>query len=103
MKKPHKHAELIKAWADGAEIQVYDMNGNGWYEDVRPTWNEHRAYRIKPEPKPDIVKSFVLEANPILGLRLNEISGFQKQPHEDWIRIVFDGETAKMKSAEVLK
>jgi len=24
MKTPHKHAELIKAWADGAEIEFFD-------------------------------------------------------------------------------
>jgi hypothetical protein len=99
--KPHKHAELIKAWADGAEIECRDCRV--WYHAKDPRWQEDMEYRIKRETKPDIVKSFVLEANPILGLRLNEISGFQKQPHEDWIRIVFDGETAKMKSVEILK
>lgn len=24
MNKPHKHAELIKAWADGASVYVYN-------------------------------------------------------------------------------
>ena len=99
--KPHKHAELIKAWADGAEIECRDCRV--WYHAKDPRWQEDMEYRIKPGTKPNIVKSFILEANPILGLRLNEISGFQKQPHEDWIRIVFDGETAKMKSVEILK
>ena len=28
MKKPHKHAELIKAWADGAEIQYCTSMAN---------------------------------------------------------------------------
>jgi len=99
--KPHKHAELIKAWADGAEIECRDCRV--WYHTKDPRWQEDMEYRIKSESKPDIVKSFILESNPVLGLRLNEISGFQKQPHEDWICIVFDGETAKMKSAEVVK
>jgi hypothetical protein len=99
--KPHKHAELIKAWADGAEIECRDCRV--WYHAKDPRWQEDMEYRIKPGTKPDIVKSFVLESNPILGLRLNEISGFQKQPHEDWIRIVFDGATSKMKSVEILK
>ena len=49
-KKPHVHCELIKAWADGAEIQYADTpdtwvdcprNQPNWYSDVR--------YRIKPE------------------------------------------------------
>jgi hypothetical protein len=105
--KPHKHAELIKAWADGADIQIQLLVGNElkpeWHDDYDPRWADNRKYRIKPETKPDIVKSFILESNPILGLRLNEISGFKMQPHEDWIRIVFDGETAKMKSVEILK
>jgi hypothetical protein len=99
--KPHKHAELIKAWADGAEIECRDCRV--WYHAKDPRWQEDMEYRIKPGTKHDVVKSFILEANPMLGLRLNEISGFQKQPHEDWIRIVFDGETSKMKSVEILK
>ena len=56
--KPHKHAELIKAWADGAEIEYRRLESWGmrdwelisdklifWYED------DVHEYRIKPEPK----------------------------------------------------
>ena len=43
-----KHAELIKAWADGAEIEV-KANG-GWDEVKKPSWAEFIEYRIKPEP-----------------------------------------------------
>lgn len=50
MGTPHKHAELIKAWADGAKIQ--GMYGGGTWRDVdTPGWQVHRQYRIKPEPK----------------------------------------------------
>jgi hypothetical protein len=50
MNKPHKHAELIKAWADGAEIQANE--GNGWIScGGCPAWNENTEYRIKPEEK----------------------------------------------------
>jgi hypothetical protein len=42
----HKHADLIKAWADGAEIQVYS---GGYWVDTAPSWNETDQYRIKPE------------------------------------------------------
>ena len=59
--------------------------------------------QTKPLSDEEIEKFFILESNPILGLRLNEIGGFKKQPHEDWIRVIFDKETAKMKFAEVLK
>lgn len=48
--KPHKHAELIKAWADGAEIEV-KTNMFGWATIDSPTWAGDAEYRIKPKPK----------------------------------------------------
>ena len=103
----HKHAELIKAWADGAEIQWRYSNAlsNEWHDFDTPERFDHKnlCLRIKPKQKPDIEKFFILESNLILGLRFNEIAGFKKQSHEDWIRVIFDAETAKIKSAEVLK
>ena len=53
MNKPHKHAELIKAWADGAVIEALDCGH--WYECVTPDWEGGYKFRIKPEPKPDVV------------------------------------------------
>jgi len=52
MSKPHKHCELIKAWADGAPIEVYSYNT--WCTDLNPTWREDRQYRIKPQTKLDV-------------------------------------------------
>lgn len=51
MSNPHKHAELIKLWAEGAEIQVY-MADSGEWADLNTTcgWHEALKYRIKPEP-----------------------------------------------------
>lgn len=51
-KTPHKHAELIKAWADGAVIQYYDSFGEEWRDSKgnRPEWLDNLLYRIKPEP-----------------------------------------------------
>jgi hypothetical protein len=51
MSTPHKHAELIKAWADGAEIErrVSVNNGFGfWEDDSSPTWHPDLRYRLKP-------------------------------------------------------
>lgn len=96
-----KHCEVIKAWADGKQVQVKDVNGN-WvtygYGQV-PLWHEHYEYRIKPEPKPDVVSSL---------LTLKEFDGqwsvyqHQQQYYLHQIRITFDGETGKLKSAEVI-
>jgi hypothetical protein len=53
--KPHKHAELIKAWADGAEIQ-YNHWGSAWKDSISPTWDKNFQYRIKPEEKQPVVR-----------------------------------------------
>lgn len=47
--KPHKHAGLIKKWADGAIIQ-YHIDSDAW-EDCsknKPLWDESTQYRVKP-------------------------------------------------------
>lgn len=54
MNKPHKHCEVIKAWADGKKIQWWDFNNNKWRDvtsTASPLWREDQRYRIKPEPK----------------------------------------------------
>lgn len=45
----HKHAELIKAWADGAEIEYRYTAYEEWASINTPTWMEDFEYRIKPE------------------------------------------------------
>ena len=43
-----KHADVIHAWAEGAEIQQFA--GDGWYDDSdTPEWFEDVEYRIKPK------------------------------------------------------
>ena len=101
MNKPHKHAELIKAWADGAEIEFQDSEGV-WGVGI-PHWHPDAEYRIKPEPKPDVVKAFMLESHPFGGLRFYDATGFSREKDEQRIQVIFDGETGKLKSAEVLK
>jgi|LakMenE18May11ns_1017448.scaffolds.fasta_scaffold9386599_2 hypothetical protein len=46
----HKHADLIKAWADGAEIQVFYNDIMTWGGVDKPDWHESLSYRIKPKP-----------------------------------------------------
>jgi hypothetical protein len=54
--KPHKHAALIKAWADGAEIEYFDIDCTDvWQAAPSPAWSIDSEYRIKPQPKPDVV------------------------------------------------
>jgi hypothetical protein len=49
--KPHKHSDLIKAWADGALIERLGRNGATWYIMLTPSWRVDGVYRIKPQPK----------------------------------------------------
>ena len=51
MGTPHKYAELIKAWADGAKIQWFNSPIDRWIDIATPSWNINCKYRIKPEPK----------------------------------------------------
>lgn len=48
-KTPHKHAELIKKWADGAIIQLKQCNGE-WVNTAHndPSWCNEIEYRVKP-------------------------------------------------------
>lgn len=50
-RKPHVHAELIKAWADGAVIQFFCGVKKEWVDIIypAPVWNTSSLYRIKPE------------------------------------------------------
>lgn len=55
MSAPHKHAAIIKAWADGVEIECRQATDNGftpWGRITtpdRPSWDA-TEYRVKPEP-----------------------------------------------------
>jgi len=44
----HKHAELIKLWADGAEIEV-QMKNKKWLQIGDPVWYQDDVYRVKPQ------------------------------------------------------
>ena len=54
--KPHKHAELIKAWADGAEIEFWSTLDRKWYQTDKPSWDENKKYRIKSTKKKTVVR-----------------------------------------------
>lgn len=105
--KPHKHAELIKAWADGAEIQDRYKFGYGdwtdWVDNDEPTWQFDHEYRIKPEPKPDVSFKFKCHAWDGEITSLPQIEWKVGEYAECNLILIYDGETGELKSAEVLK
>jgi hypothetical protein len=48
-RKPHPHAEVIKAWADGAQVQFQYYATKEWGDDNSPQFHVERQYRVKPE------------------------------------------------------
>jgi hypothetical protein len=101
--KPHKHADLIKAWADGAEIEGRYLNRDGWgdwhiLEGGFIWYHSNVEYRIKPEPKPDVVRYALISSAYIESINLTSCAYIV-----DNIKLTFDGETGKLKSAEVIK
>jgi hypothetical protein len=93
--KPHKHAEAIKAWADGAEIE-YRAQGSQEWKPIFEGWSWDNSLvaecRIKPKLKPDTI-SFLCVLDPS-GIVFSMVGAN--------LKLTFDGETGKLKSAEVI-
>lgn len=97
MKTPHKHADLIRAWADGAEIECL-LTGL-WIKAPNPNWGIDYEYRIKPEPKPDVIYYGTHETAGDVYLECVVSKVICKT---DTFKLTFDGTTNKLKSAEVI-
>ena len=89
--KPHKHAELIKAWADGATVQSWIEHTGKWEDNQRPLWLEEVEYRIKQQ---NLSVAYIVDHK------------YSVRAPEHWekpnLTLTFDGETGKLKSAEVI-
>lgn len=114
-KVPHEHAEVIKAWADGAKIQVRPKPAGkyipAWLDipDGEPMfWYSECEYRVKPEPKPDVVRyaraSFTeYDPNFPAGNALKtETYWTIHKSGSDNIKVTFDGETGRPKAVELI-
>ena len=98
MKTPHIHAAVIKAWADGATIEYRGTKLEDWrpFSVCAPSWFPELQYRVKPEPKPDWIEIRDLTYNSDFGCII--LNG-RDNPN---IQFVFDGETGRLKDAQVL-
>jgi len=104
MKTPHVHATIIKAWADGAQIEVRENDAKPWcpiYGSYQ-YWHPRNQYRVKPEPKPDVVLFGCIMMDHPGKARINTIGADERKLDSDTCMFVFDGETGKLKKAEVL-
>lgn len=65
--KPHKHCEVIKAWADGHEIERRGYGQAKWSPVAGdPLWYEDVDYRVKPQTKR--YRMFVCTADGSIGV-----------------------------------
>lgn len=49
MPTPKPHADVIKAWADGYEVQMSNGTDNNWIDIPNPSFYPEVKYRVKPE------------------------------------------------------
>lgn len=45
----HIHANEIKAWADGEDIEIYLQDSFSWCRCPYPSWDKENKYRVKPK------------------------------------------------------
>lgn len=113
---PHKHAALIKAWADDTSLKLQcrrlGEDEDEWCDlPTNPSWSRHYDYRIKPEPKPDTVcyayfhklpRGYPSCANENGYLDAGPLQFTTKKTPLDNIKATFDGETGDLKSVEMI-
>ena len=96
MPTPRPHYKERIAHAEGYEIESRFGNHDVWLSEPDPEWYDNWQYRVKPEPVDDIVIPW--------GVTLISASNGIVNFHTDSknLRLTFDGETGKLKSAEVI-
>jgi hypothetical protein len=106
MKTPHKHAELIKQWADGAQIEYYCNRTEKWQYVEHPVWTDYTDYRVKPEVKPDIfLYRRIRELDEVMAARLQPADmGLVSDIANTYfdVEYTFDGNTGKLKSIKMI-
>lgn len=65
-----KHCEMIKAWAEGYEIEAFNPERQTWVSTPEPGWFDDIEYRVKPGEirRPRITEIYgQIELNPFSG------------------------------------
>jgi hypothetical protein len=75
----HVHAEVIKAWADGAEVQVFrhEYDGYYWEDTATPSFNTDFEYRVKPADK-------IAEKEPIGFMDFGDPKNWKEFKNDTW-------------------
>ena len=112
-KEPHPYAEVIKAWADGQDIE-WSSNGSDWLtSNVNSgevlSWSHRIQYKVKPKP-PKVIELYAnadLQCQPtIFGLvnAADVVGNFSdKFISTDNLKLTFCPLTGKLIAAEVVQ
>lgn len=57
----HKHADIIHAWADGAEVGVYDIVESEGVCVARPSWGPDIVYRLKSKKRTIKYRNYITQ------------------------------------------
>ena len=98
--KPHKHADCIIAWANGAEIECFDVVSHEWRTASDPWWHLETKYRIKPEPKP---KPDIVLYTRITNCGVAHLSERKSIDYGHNLKLTICGKYGWLKSAEVIE
>ena len=91
MGQRHKHADVIIAWAEGKDVQIWDDRAKRWWGVLTPSFYEDRKYRIKPPAKKYRVALFLDEAPQAVAANSQATADhFESRPNfarwlTDWI------------------
>lgn len=81
MGQRHKHADVIIAWAEGKDVQVWDRGPKHWC-DVKtsaPIFVEDWEYRVKPPAKKYRVALFNDYTRVYTADNMNDASSYEKE------------------------
>lgn len=105
MTQRHKHADAIIAWANGAQIEGQaEWEKDVWRLLTNPQFVDNWRYRVKPVPKPDVVRYRGIPYVDTTGS--HGVWAEKKQVDSKAIaieKITYDGETGKIKSIELVE
>lgn len=92
----HIHAELIKKWADGAEIQLFEEQAGHpyWVTVTDPQWSKDKLYRVKAKP-------FVISGSDIFMIKYESYFNCCGIDDGDYIDLTLRINTNKRSDADV--
>lgn len=100
----HKHAAVLRAIADGKEVQWLSSSGE-WMDaygfSLNPLAADCFEWRVKPEPKPDVVRYYACA----YASGFNSLDGAKNSWPDaiGYFRWSLDGDTGKLKSVEIVE